>query len=138
MRRLALRPDDAILRSPQPASTMSLFLTATHLTHWADERRSQDMLPLLVRRLILACLDPVRIDFPAGDSVNRPGYDGLLQTLTATPFIPAGQSVWELGVNQSPAQKADGDYTTRTSSPGIVVPRETTFVFVTPRRWQGK
>jgi hypothetical protein len=117
---------------------MPPLLTATHLVRWADERRAQDMLPLLIRRLIVASANPIRIDFPAGDSVNRMGYDGFLQTVGGTAFVSAGQSVWELGVGQNPAQKAELDYTTRTAAPVSVTPAETAFVFVTPRRWQGK
>lgn len=117
---------------------MSPLLTATQLVDWADERRAQDTLPLLVRRLVLATVDPLQIDFASGDSVNRPGYDGFLQTVEGAPLVPAGQSVWEFGVNQSPTSKANEDYATRKANPGEVVPSETTFVFVTPRRWQGK
>jgi hypothetical protein len=44
-----------------------------------------------------------------------------------------------MGCSQDPKGKADGDYSKRTSSPPAgVVPSETTFVFVTPRRWDGK
>ena len=96
------------------------------------------MLPLLVRRLVLAAVDPLRIDIASGDSVNRPGYDGVLQTVEGAPLVPAGQSVWEMGTDQTPASKANGDYKVRTAKPGAVAPGETTFVFVTPRRWQGK
>ena len=72
---------------------MNPLLTATHLVRWADERRSQDSLPLLVRRLIVASTNPVRIDMAAGDSVTRPGYDGIVQTVVGTSFVPPGQSV---------------------------------------------
>ncbi|MBN9518700.1 hypothetical protein J0H58_09305 [bacterium] len=117
---------------------MNPLLTATHLVDWADERRAQDMLPLLIGRLVLAAVSPLRIDFPSGDSVNRPGYDGFLQTVEGAPLVPAGQSVWEMGTDQNPAKKANGDYATRKADPGGVMPAETTFVFVTARRWQGK
>lgn len=117
---------------------MNPLATATQLVDWADERRAQDTLPLLVRRLILACVNPLRIDFASGDSINRPGYDGFLQTVDGAPLVPAGQSVWEMGVDQNPLKKVNGDYASRKADPGEVVPSETTFVFVTPRRWQGK
>ncbi len=117
---------------------MNPLLSATALVQWADQRRSQDMLPLLIRRLILATVNPIKINFAAGDSVNRPGYDGFLQTTEGGLLVPAGQSVWEMGCNQNPITKANKDYLTRTSDPGQVVPDQTTFVFVTPRRWQDK
>jgi hypothetical protein len=118
--------------------TMTPLLSATNLDRWADERRSQDMLPLLIRRLIMASVNPIRIDFPSGDSVNRPGYDGFLQTVAGTAFVPAGQSVWEMGTSRNPVQKAEDDFTKRAATSGSVTPAETTIVFVTARRWHGK
>jgi hypothetical protein len=81
--------------------TMNPLLTATALVQWADQRRSQDMLPLLIRRLILATVDPIRIDFASGDSVNRPGYDGFPRSSGAVPrFEHPGifaLVIWPLG-----------------------------------------
>ncbi|QEL19193.1 hypothetical protein [Limnoglobus roseus] len=106
---------------------MNPLLTATQLVHWADTWPAQDALPLLVRRLILGRIDPLHIDFPAGDSINRPGYDGLLRTAEASSFIPAGQSVWEFGAENNPKRKANEDYSSRTKTPRTVTPAETTF-----------
>jgi hypothetical protein len=117
---------------------MNPLLTATQLVNWADERRSQDTLPLLIARLLLATVDPIEIDFASGDSVNRPGYDGILRVVDGAALVPSGQSVWELGTGQTPSTKANEDYKSRTESPEGVIPAETTFVFVTPRRWQSK
>jgi hypothetical protein len=117
---------------------MNPLLTATDLVHWADRRQAQETLPLLVRRLVLATVNPLAIDFASGDSINRPGYDGFLQTMDGELLVPAGQSVWEMGTNRAVSQKANEDYDLRKATPGSVVPAETTFVFVTPRRWQGK
>ena len=117
---------------------MNPLLSATNLEHWADTRQSQDVLPLIVRRLLLATVNPIHIDFPSGDSINRPGYDGLLRTADTAPLVPTGQSVWEMGVGGEPKDKANEDYKGRTENPRGLDPRETTFVFVTPRRWQGK
>lgn len=117
---------------------MTPLLDATRIVQWADTRQAQGILPLLVGRLVLASVDPIRIDFASGDSVNRPGYDGFLQTADSSPCVPAGQSVWEMGTDKSPASKANGDYRTRTYDPSPVNPMETTFVFVTPRRWRDK
>jgi DNA-binding transcriptional ArsR family regulator len=124
--------------NPPQGGMMNAFLTATHLVRWADERRSQDMLPFLVRRIVLASMKPIRCDFPGGDSVNRPGYDGLVQTVEGTFFVPSGQSVWEMGADKNVSRKANEDYAARTRDPETVDPAQTTFVFVTPRRWSGK
>jgi hypothetical protein len=43
-----------------------------------------------------------------------------------------------MGVNAGPASKANGDYRKRTADPGDLDPSDTTFMFVTPRRWSGK
>src|SRR5262249_31078884 len=53
-------------------------------------------------------------------------------------FVPAGQSVWELGVGADPARKANEDYKGRTDDSLGVDKSQTTFVFVTARRWPGK
>ncbi len=120
---------------------MNALVTATDLVRWADRRASQGTLPALVRRLILASIDHKairQIDFPAQDSVNRPGVDGLLQVTERNAFVPIGQSVWEMGVSDPPRRKAEVDYGKRTGNPGQVVPNQTAFVFVTPRRWVNK
>ena len=117
---------------------MNPLVTATDFVQWADRRAAQGELPLLVRRLVRASVTPQFIDFPAGDSVNRPGYDGVLRVVEGTTYVPAGQSVWEMGTDREPGSKASSDYRTRTADPGTVNPAETTFVFVTPRRYQRK
>src|SRR5205823_3403579 len=53
-------------------------------------------------------------------------------------WVPAGMSVWEIGVSQNPKSKAEGDYSKRTAAPGSIDIANTTFVFVTPRKWEGK
>jgi hypothetical protein len=55
-----------------------------------------------------------------------------------TPFVPAGVSGWELGTGEDVRRKAQEDYQKRTRNPGVLKPKQTTFVFVTPRRWPRK
>ena len=53
--------------------------------------------------------------------------------------IPSGSSAWEIGTQRTRiAEKADDDYAKRTTEPLGLIPREATFVFVTPRRWTKK
>lgn len=112
------------------------WVTATDLTHWSDERASEGILPLVVRRLIHTLTDRRAVlDVPTGDSVSTGGWDGLVEVGKGTEHIPAGQSVWEIGTSKGIKGKADGDYAKRTAEPSEVVPAETTFVFVTSRRW---
>lgn len=111
----------------------------TDLVRWADQWSARADFPRLVRRLIRHENDQVqRIEMRGGEGVGLPGYDGVVEATRATPFVPEGLSVWEMGVDKNPARKATGDYDTRTANPGDVDMATTTFVFVTPRRWPKK
>jgi hypothetical protein len=71
------------------------------------------------------------------------GWDGIVDAPEGNAFVPDGFSVWELGVNRDVKGKADRDYQERCPKPRCpkplgVVPAETTFVFVTARRWGNK
>lgn len=112
------------------------WITATDLGRWADGRDSQGELPLLVRKLILSSVGRVaHLFIPAGDSIFRPGWDGLLFTEKCSCPIPEGWSVWEFGTDKMVRQKANQDLKKRSTNPQSVDPKKTTFVFVTPRRW---
>lgn len=107
------------------------------LSQWADRTTSRAELPNLVRRLIKATNDSVVVlDMGGGEDVDHGGYDGLVFATRGTPMVPEGSSVWEMGVGD-PGDKAQDDYRERTRDPRGVSPRETTFVFVTPRHWPG-
>ena len=120
------------------------LVTATDLVRWANSRRAQEQLPALVRRLIHATTTTAtHIGLPAGDAVQHGGYDGVVVVNEEHHAVPNGLSVWELGVSANPKRKANEDYNKRkTSQPvsdiGTVDPASTTFVFVTPRRWNAK
>lgn len=116
-----------------------ILANATDLEIWADTRLAQERMPELVRRLIFATgKGIVRVDMTAGESIHYGGYDGIVEVETANPFIPAGRSVWEIGVTKDVKGKADRDFAKRTEEPQGVDPSRTTFVFVTPRRWASK
>lgn len=115
------------------------WIDATDLNQWANRRDAQARLPQLLRRLIHATVQqPRRVGFPSGESVQMGGWDGIVDAPEGNIFVPDGFSVWELGVNGAVKKKADDDYQKRCTNPLGVVPAETTFVFVTPRRWGGK
>lgn len=112
---------------------------ATDLDRWADTRSAQADLPRLVRRLIRAENDQVqRVEMRGGEGVGLTGYDGFVEASRATPFVPEGLSVWEMGVGADPGDKAQRDYRSRTDKPHGIDPAAYTFVFVTPRRWKDK
>lgn len=112
------------------------WITALDLDRWADTTGARIALSELVSSLIRASSADIRsFRFPTGDSAQIPGYDGRLTAVGVPPYLPDGDSVWEFGVGQDYLDKANEDFRQRTEAPGAVVRNQTTFVFVTPRRW---
>jgi hypothetical protein len=118
------------------------WINASQLQTWAGRIDARTVLSRLIGQLIRGSAAEISaFRFPAGDSAQLQGWDGRL---IASPhdqfktYVPDGSSVWEWGVEKSPAGKAKKDYAKRTANPGEdIVPSETTFVFVTPRTWEG-
>ena len=79
-----------------------------------------------------------KVDFPGNDDAERPGWDGFTEASEGTPWVPAGRSGWEFGTNEDPKAKAEGDFEKSVKALDKKERAETTFVFVTPRRWPGK
>lgn len=115
-------------------------VTAQDITQWTNtnRRQAQDTLPLLVRKLVLASINPSLLSFPAGDSVSRCGWDGVLNANQGNAFIPVGDSVWEFGTNLRINEKASDDYQKRTRNPQGVDKKKTIFVFITSRTWANR
>lgn len=114
------------------------WIDAGDIRNWitSRQRHCQQILPELVRRLISATTSSVEeIDFPSGDSIATGGWDGRLKTAVVVPFFPSGTSGWEISAKNSPGKKADEDYAKRTADPLGLLPKDTTFVFVTPCSW---
>ena len=116
------------------------WIEARHLTSWAERVDSRTRLSEIIARLVRASAASITaFRFPTGDSAQMPGYDGRLTAIPAEgfrEFLPEGDSVWEFGTAKDYYDKANHDYGTRTGSPGESVdPSQTTFVFVTPQRW---
>jgi len=112
-------------------------VTAQDITQWTrtNRRQAQDTLPLLVRKLVLASINPSLLSFPAGDSVAFGGWDGVLIAKKGNAFISAGVNVFEFGTGKSIKDKANGDYQKRTINPQGVNKKKTAFVFVTSETW---
>ncbi|HEY4262083.1 MAG TPA: hypothetical protein VGM98_18075, partial [Schlesneria sp.] len=97
------------------------------------------MLPELVRRFILASNRTVEaIVMPYGDSVGRSGLDGYIRAESASAYVPAGESVWEIGTNKAHVTKANSDFEKRTTWTVSVRQQELTYLCVTPRHWEKK
>jgi hypothetical protein len=116
---------------------MSAHITSGDLDEWSRRRDSEGHLPTLVRRLIMASVRPDWIRMPAAEGVAQPGLDGILTVSDSNhPYVPVGDSVWEVGTKQAQRAKATEDYDKRTDETPIEVRRTTTYVAVTNRRWK--
>jgi hypothetical protein len=116
------------------------WITAQDLSNWGGTRDGQEGLPELISRLILATVGPsAKLRFPAGDSIQFAGWDGICTIPVGAGSVPDGVSVWEFGAQRTGVRgKADQDYGKRSTGPTTVERQETTFVFVTPQRWPQK
>ena len=133
----SVSPDSAA--SDRTRAGGSALADAADLVAWADRREAQSLLPKLVRRLVLATGNSVtEVHFRADEGVQLSGWDGIVRADEGAPFVPAGPSGWEMGVGSRPASKAEGDLTNRGKNNEPLIPSETTFMFVTPRRWEDK
>ena len=117
-----------------------LTIKARQIAGWAAENiQARELLPVLLRRLVHATGRELRlVDFPGYDNAQRHGWDGWVEADAATPWVPEGKSGWEFGVDQRPGGKAEQDYQTRLSKVSLTERAACTFVFVTPRKWEGK
>jgi hypothetical protein len=115
------------------------WIDSKDLEMWAERRSCQEYLPLVIRRLIRASVNGIEsISFPAGESIIYPGWDGKLESLEETEYVPKGLSVWEIGTNKDIKRKAEDDYKKRKQNPLGVNPSDTVFIFLTPRIWTTK
>lgn len=106
------------------------------IIEWADRIGSRSDLPNIARQLIWQTNDRIiKLDMGGDEEVDFSGYDGKVLAGRGTPFVPEGPSVWEFSTSADIRDRAQKNYRKRTDDPLGVVPAETTFVFVTPRRW---
>ncbi|NBG67154.1 hypothetical protein [Acidiluteibacter ferrifornacis] len=113
------------------------WIDTTDIRSWANRRDCQETLPLMVRKLIRATAHSIKnIKFPSGDNVLIGGWDGILEMAEETEYLPLGISLWEFGSNRDIKGKADSDYKKRTENPLGYNPKDSTYIFVTPRLWQ--
>ena len=114
-------------------------IKARDIAVWAARIDARRTLGELIRRLVNSTGRGLsKVDFHAGDQAERHGWDGIVGASSPTPWIPEGESGWELSCNARPTGKADDDFAhrVRTVPPGER--RARTFVFATARDWPGK
>lgn len=117
-----------------------LGIKANQIEDWIDHNiPARTRLSVFLRTLVHSTgVGLTKVDFPGNDDAERPGWDGFVEAGEATTWIPAGRSGWEFGVSDNVKAKADKDFKKSVKAVDKTERKETTFVFVTPRRWPGK
>lgn len=116
-----------------------LQITAADIEGWSSRLLARSRLAVLLRILVHSTGHRITsADFPGNDDAERAGWDGFVDAGEATPWIPQGPSGWEFGVNSDVKRKADADYAKSVRQVPEPERADTTFVFVTPRRWHAK
>lgn len=120
--------------------TPFLGIQANDIANWFSTTiLGRIRLSVLLRTLVNSTgHDLQKVDFPGNDDAERPGWDGYVEASSGTPWVPAGTSGWEFGVNADIKTKADGDFSKSVKATKKADRLNTTFLFVTPRRWPGK
>jgi plasmid maintenance system antidote protein VapI len=120
-------------------TTGNLEIRASEIELWSEKYESRAELAVFVRKLVNSTgISLTKVVFPGFENSERHGWDGEMESTSATQRIPLGRSGWELGVGKDPKSKADSDYKTRTEGVGAKERKAMTFVFVTPRNWKDK
>ncbi|RMO80089.1 hypothetical protein ALQ34_03153 [Pseudomonas syringae pv. maculicola] len=105
------------------------------LAEWAKRIDARARLPDLIADLIRASVtDASRFRFPGGDAGQVRGWDGVLETVEASEFVPAGKSKWEFGAGAG-ATKATADYNKRTAKADPTEMADSTLVLVNLEKW---
>jgi len=115
-----------------------MYINASKIEAWAKTKEAQTSLPRLIRRLIHASGFPAKINFPAGESVDFPGWDGELEAENESPWYPRGKSFWEISCQANIAIKASRDFKKRTRKTQAAIRKKAAFVFATAQRWTKK
>lgn len=118
-----------------------LAIKANSIEAWASHNNipARIRLAVFLRTLVHSTgIGLTKVDFPGNDDAERPGWDGIVESSEATPWVPQGLSGWEFGTTENVKSKADGDFAKSVKAHSKEDREKTTFVFVTPRRWPGK
>ena len=75
--------DRYVRQSDHPAA---IPISAHQIGEWASGYTARAELPSLIRRLIHATADIEQISFPAGKSVDLPGFDGAVGRQARMPL----------------------------------------------------
>lgn len=115
------------------------FATQLELLRWAGSIPARGGLPRLIRRLVLETGHDVKsLDFPADEGTAAGGWDGVAVVAGNAPFVPDGQTLWELSAGQSTNAKATADYGKRKATPDGRPTSDATYIAVSLRRWRDR
>lgn len=112
------------------------WIEASHLELWGRTTQSEADLPALVADLICATTTSIQsIRFPSRGKGRTRGFDGVLECLEETLFVPLGKSIWELKTSVSYKDMALSDFKKRTKETAPEEQKDMTLVLVTPFTW---
>ena len=117
------------------------WIIAEDIVNWVERapKDAQQQLPRFVRQLIQSQVDAkATVEMPEGEGTAAHGWDGLVLFNGNSRFVPNGRSLWEIGTNRDVKTKADKDFDDRSANPIGEDPKNSTFVFVSPRKWERK
>lgn len=117
------------------------WIIADDIVNWVERapKDAQQQLPRFVRLLIQSQVDAkATVEMPEGEGTAAHGWDGLVSFDGNSRFVPNGRSLWEIGTDRKVKTKADKDFDGRSANPVGENPKNSTFVFVSPRKWEEK
>lgn len=110
------------------------IVTASQLEEYAQRRDSEAVIPEMVWWLVTSSAPDLTVcRIPYGDSINLPGYDGLVESENGyRHFVPQHRSYWEIGRSRKPQTKATQDYKKRIEEISTTERGTASYIFVTP------
>lgn len=113
------------------------YIDSNDFKYWSGQTSSKSELPNIISQLIRTTTPSLKMSLiPKGISTYNGGWDGVVKSIDATEFVPAGTSLWEMGTQQDAKSKAEKDYKKRIAEPLGQDLSSATFVFVTTRPWK--
>ena len=115
------------------------LVTRDDIENWAITALSKTDLPYLISKLVRATTPlSTEVNFPSGSTAFIGGWDGEVICEEKTLYVPKGVSLYEFGTESNPKGKADKDYNKRKKDSLGYDPKESVFIFITPRFWKIK
>lgn len=116
-----------------------MYVDSTDFIYHSPRMEFRGLIPEIIRKLIRNTTTGItKLEFPSGDAIEQRGWDGIVEVQEGNDFVPNGISAWEVSTQSNINSKANADYEKRKEDPKGLDPKETTFVFVTSRRWEKK